>query len=151
MANAIDIITLQQHYDFIKRSQTCPLEEGDATTIAGRITMASSYMENKTKRPLVPDSDIPVPTDDAGDEITKYQAYDAPAGQACPFKTMPPELELACSILVVYYALVAEQYGVTGDASATKSKSYNVPWPVQVDQILKKYTYFAVQDYTVGR
>ena len=95
MANVLDIITLQQYYDFIEREQTSPSAQDDATTLGNRITQASSYLEQKAKRPLVPDSDIDVPTDDDDDEITKYQPYDSPTESASPVKTMPQELELA--------------------------------------------------------
>lgn len=148
---AIDIITLQQYYDFIEREQTCPATEDDATSIGNKITMASSYMEQKTNRPLTPDSEIDIPTDADGDEITKYQPFDSPNGSACPVKTMPQELEYACCELVRYYLMIAERYAITSDASGTKSKTYNITWPVEVNSILVKYTYYAVADYTVGR
>ena len=151
MANAIDIITLQDYYDWIERQYTCPLTQSDATTIAGRITMASSYLEQQAKRPLTPDSEIDVPTDADGDEITKYQPFDSPNGSASPAKTMPPELELGCCILVRYYGMKAEYYGVTSDGSTTKSKTFNVQWPVEVDNMLVKYTYYVATDYTEGR
>lgn len=148
---AIDIITLQQYYDFIEREQTCPATQDDATTIGNRITMASSYMEQKANRPLTPDSEIDVPTDDDDDEIEKYQPFDSPNGSACPAKPMPQELELVCCILTGYYADLAERRSVTSDASGTKSKTFNLTWPVEVDKILVKYTYYPATDYTVGR
>jgi len=151
MANVLDIITLQQYYDFIEREQTSPSIEDDATTIAQRITQASSYMEQRTNRPLVPDSAIDVPTDDDDDEITKYQPYDSPTESASPSKTMPQELELACCLLVSYYGLRAEKMGLTSDASGTKSKTYNVTFPVEVNNILVKYTHYPVEDFSVGR
>ena len=151
MANVLDIITLQQYYDFIERAQTSPSAQDDATTLGNRITQASSYMEEKTNRPLVPDSQIDVPTDSDGDEITKYQPYDSPTESASPVKTMTQELELACCLLVNYYGLRAEKMGLTSDASGTKSKTYNVTFPIEVNNILIKYTYYAVSDYTVGR
>lgn len=147
---AIDIITLQQYYDFIEREQTCPSAEDDATALSGRITMASSYMEQKTARPLTPDSEIAIPTDDDDDEITKYQPYDSPNGSACPAKPMPQELELACCLLVRYYGMRAEYYGMTSDGSTTKSKSFNITWPVEVDKMLVKYTYYVASDFTTG-
>lgn len=151
MANVLDIITLQYYYDHIERNQTSPGGEPDAATIGQKITQASSYMEEQANRPLVPDSVIPVPTDADGDEIAKYQPYDSPTESACPFKTMTQELELACCLLTTYYILRAEKMGLTSDASGTKSKTYNVQFPIEVNNILVKYTYYAVSDYTVGR
>lgn len=151
MANVLDIITLQQYYDFIERSQTSPSLEDDATALGNRITQASSYMEEKTNRPLVPDSEIDVPTDSDGDEIAKYQPYDSPTESASPLKTMTQELELACCLLVRYYGLRAEKMGLTSDSSSTKSDTYNIVFPIEVNNILVKYTYYPVTDYTVGR
>jgi len=151
MANVLDIITLQQYYDHIERNQTSPSIQPDAASIGQKITQASSYLEQEAHRPLVPDSVIAVPTDADGDEITKYQPYDPPTGSASPEKTMPQELELACCLLVTYYILEAEKMGLTSDASGTKSKTYAITFPVEVNNTLVKYTYYAVSDFTVGR
>lgn len=135
----IDLITVSEYYKYIEKSYTCPLDETGfkVKSYALFITQASSYFEEYCRRPFITGSDVEVPTDSAGDEIEKYQAYASMA-------VLPAELKYACCLLVNYYKMKAEHFGISSTGDDTKTKSYRIYFPQEVHDILKKYKYYPI-------
>ncbi len=143
--NVIDIITIAQYYTYIEQDYPSPTTDKE-DSIQQAITDASSYMEQTAKRPFVPDSDIAVPEDDDGDEITFYQPYNSPAGDATPSKTMLPEIERACYLLAQHFRHMSEHQHIAGTSTGTKTKNYNDLIPHLSYDVIYRHSYFAELD-----
>ncbi len=139
--NVIDIITIAQYFTYIEQDQASPTTDKE-DSIQQAITDASSYMEQTAKRPFTPDSDIAVPTDDAGDEITFYQPYNSPEGNATPSKTMLPEIERCCYLFAQHFRFMSEHQHIAGTSTATKTKNYDNLIPHIAYERLKRHTFF---------
>ena len=148
MANDIDLITTDQYFLYEERENLIASPEPfKKSSIEQFITQASSYAENHCKRPFVPESNVDVPTNMNGDEITLYQAFDSLASVPSPtVKPLPDEIQLAVCHLVRWYRFQATHMGIAGQTDQDKTKNYSLRYFHQAEEILKRYKYYKPLD-----
>jgi len=148
MANDIDLITINQYFLYEERDNLSASPASfKKSSIEQFITQASSYAEHFCVRPFVPESNVDVPTDMNGDEITLYTAFDSIATTPSPtVKPLPEEVRLAVSYLVRWYRFQAEHTGMTGQSDQDKTKNYSSMWHHMANEILTRYKYFKPLD-----
>ena len=146
--NDIDLITLNEYTNYEERSAlTASPIVLKATSIAQFITQASSYAERFCDRPLVTESNIDIPTDMNGDDITLYNPFDSPiTGALSPSNPMPIEIQLAVCILTRYFRFKAMHEGMAGQSDQDKTKNYDLRYFHEANTILTRYKYFKPLD-----
>ena len=137
MANAIDLITQQEYYNYEERDNlTTSPQSFKASSIAQFITQASSYAEEYADRPFLDASSVPVPTRSDGTEISTYEALEADAAD------LPQDLKLAACLLVRYFRFQALLFGMGGQSDDNKTKNYNLVYHHNATEILDRYKYY---------
>ena len=106
----------------------------DMARIDQTISIASDYCERYCRRPFLPGSDVSVPTDAAGVELSAYAYYDT-------IDDVPLEIKFACCLIVRWHVLVSEHMGATSTSFAGAAQGYKLDRPVEAWTILDRYRY----------